>query len=312
MANTFITPSQIASTAIALVEDDMVLAATVSRNFEADFNGAVGTTVNVRVPSVAVARSRALDSTDPIVVDQLVETTVPVSITDRLYHAVRLSDEDLTFRIERFAEQVTQPQARAIAVAVEAKVVAEMVSGATTDEALGDAYSAATPSVTLVALRKALRDQGVPLGRLYAAVGTEIYADIMNAAETKDVSQSGSASALNEATLAQRLRGFTVVESNVLDPKDIIVYPSSAFTLVLRAPAVPAGVAFGQSLSESGFALTWLRDYDATTLADRSIISTFVGTATLPAVRTNTGTDAAPVWSYTTAAIRVHKGGEVV
>jgi hypothetical protein len=44
-------------------------------------------------------------------------------------------------------------------------------------------------------------------------------------------------------------------------------------------------VAFGQSLSDSGVAMRWIRDYDPMRLRDRSVLNTFVGTAV---VRDNT------------------------
>ena len=59
---------------------------------------------------------------------------------------------------------------------------------------------------------------------------------------------------------------------------------------VARAPIVPAGASFGQSLSERGFSLRYLRDYDAVHTVDRSIVSTFAGVAALPFKSVNRAT----------------------
>lgn len=294
MANTFINPTQVARTALALVGDDLVLAATVNRDFQAEYVAGIGTTINVRVPATLTARSRALDATGAITTDDLTESTVPVALDNMAYSAVRVNDEDLTLRIEDFARQVLSPQVRALVEAIEAKVAAEMQA---VSETLTIAYAAATPADTFVAARKALRDLGVPSSGLYAAVGTGVYGDLLKSALLRQVDQSGSSAALNEATIG-RLHGFTVIESNRLADDEMVFYHEDAFTLAVRAPIVPAGVAFGQSMSENGFALRWIRDYDSSTLADRSIVSTFLGTTTMPMKNSTSGASVA-------AAIRV-------
>lgn len=294
MPNTFVNPTQVARTALALVGDDLVLAATVNRDFEANYQPGVGTSVNVRIPATLTARTRALDSTAAITLDDLTETTVPVALDNMAYSAVRVSDEDLTLRIEDFARQVLAPQLRALNEAVEAKVAAELQSVAETTTI---AYDATKPADAFAAARKTLRDAGVPTTDLYAAVGTGAYADLLKSPLLRQVDQSGTSAALRDATIG-RLHGFTVVESNRLADDEMIFYHADAFALAVRAPVVPAGVTFGQSMAENGFALRWIRDYDSLTLADRSIVSTFLGTTTMPMKSTVTGANIA-------AAVRV-------
>jgi hypothetical protein len=50
----------------------------------------------------------------------------------------------------------------------------------------------------------------------------------------------------------------------------------------VRAPIVPSGVSFGASESSNGYSLRYIRDYDASVLKDRSIVSTFAGVAAMP------------------------------
>ncbi len=79
----------------------------------------------------------------------------------------------------------------------------------------------------------------------------------------------------------------------------VLVYIRTAFALVVRAPLVPNGAAFGASVTtpdttasdgtkSAGFAVRHLMDYDSGVLADRWIVLTFYKVAPLPlAVDTN-------------------------
>lgn len=277
MANTFYTPEAVARLAIALVTDDMVLASTVNRDFEADFGGGKGDTVNVRVPAVLTGRTRGLAATDAITVDSITESSVPVALTEHAYSAVRLSDADLTLNLEDFGRQVLAPQTLAIAEYIEDTVVEQMQSVAQhTTIAFGSDVAA-----TFADARKALRDMGVPSGNLYAAVGTGIAADILKSDLFRKVDWAGTDGALREAVIG-KIHGFTVIESNRLAEDEAVFYHTAAFTLAVRAPRVPEGVTYGASVSANGFAARQIRDYDPTTLADRSVVSTFIGAAVMP------------------------------
>ena len=283
MANTFVNPTQVVQTALALLRDDLILAATVNRDFEAEYGGGLGSTVNVRVPATLKARRRQLGATTAVVTDNLAETTVPVKLTDMVYSAVPVTDEDLTLNIQDFARQVLAPQITAIVEDLENSVATTMLS---LTETTTLAYSAANPIPTFTQARKLLRDMGVPAAGLYAAVGTGVYAELLEAKAIVDASESGSSAALRDA-VAGTVRGFQTLESNRLGDHDIVFYNRDSFTLAVRAPIVPDGVAYGESRSEGGFALRWIRDYDSTVLADRSIVSTLTGAQPMQLPRLN-------------------------
>lgn len=277
MANTFVNPVKVAAVALAILRDDVSLASTVNRDYEADFAAGTGATVNVRTPATLKARRRALDAGTAVVLDNVTESTQPVSITDMTYSAVPVTDEDLSLRIEDFTRQVLAPQVTAIAEDIENLVVATM-QGLTESNAAGDApaYDAANPKAQFTWARKKLRDMGVPATGLYAAVGTGVYHDLLNSASLVDVAQSGSTGALREGQVG-RVSGFQVIEDNRLADDEIIFYHGDAFTLVVRAPRVPDGVAFGESTAAEGYAVRWIKDYDSNLLQDRSIVSAFIG-----------------------------------
>lgn len=295
MANTLYTPEQLASTAIALVTEDLVLAKTLNRDYESDFGGGKGATVNVKKPAVLQAATRALASTVAVTVDDLAQTVVPVALDEQIYNAVQLLDSELSLELEDFGREVLAPQTLAIAEAIEAKVVAlfQAVAETAWGTAAGTAYDPTDPRATFVSARKALRDLAVPASGMYAAVGTTIAADLINYLGQPGI--NGESDALRDATIG-RIAGFTVIESNRLAVDEAVFYHKSGATLALRAPSVPAGASFGASASGNGFAMTHIRDYDSDILADRSIVSVFAGAKVMPIVSTaGGGADVTPV-----------------
>lgn len=288
MANTLYTPEQVAKVAVAMATEDAYLSALVNRNFESDLlgGGGKGRTVNIKIPAALIARERSIDEvTASIVLDTITESTIPLTLGTHAYSAVPLSEGDLTLDLTSFAAQVLGPQVAAVVDFCENEV-ASLLTGLTewNDAATAPVYDAADPVKTLTAIRKRLRDNGVPQSGLNLVVGTAVYADLLEANAIQDASQSGSTAALREGQVG-RVRGFNVVESTRVDDGDIIAFHRDAITLAVRAPIVPQGASFGQALSSGGFSLRYLRDYDVTKTVDRSMVSTFVGAASVPMKR---------------------------
>ncbi|GAB1641764.1 P22 phage major capsid protein family protein [Krasilnikovia sp. MM14-A1259] len=274
MAHNFVIPEQVLSTALTLLRDDLMIAATMNRDYEANFGGGRGTVVNVRIPATLKARRRTLaQAGTAITTDSLSESTVPVAMTHMVYSAVDVTDEELTFSIEDFTRQVTLPQITALVEDIEDTAVAELQA---VPETLTIGYDKANPVPTFTAIRKMLRDNGVPASGMWTAVGTGVYAELLDAKAITDASESGSTAALRSAQVGN-LRGFNVVECNRLADDEIVAYNRDSFTLAIRAPRVPDGVSFGSTQSNNGFAMRWIKDYDSTHLQDRSIFSTFLG-----------------------------------
>jgi plasmid stability protein len=297
--HSFVDPTSVARVGLALVTKDLVLGATCNRDYEADFGGGKGASVNVRVPAALAARERTLAENGAITMDDVVEGTVAVALASHIYSAVRVNDADLTLSVEDFARQILDPQVLAIVERVEDKVAAAMSA---LPVATGIAYTTADPAAAFTAARKRLRDLGIPSQGLYAAVGTAIYADLLNAKAITDASQSGTTEALREAIVG-KVRGFDIIESNRIGEKDIVFYSKAAFTLAVRAPKVPEGASFGQSMAEGGFAMRWVKDYDASTLADRSVVSTFIGVQAMTVATTAKAQDGSVV--RVTPALRI-------
>lgn len=274
MPHSFVIPQQVLSTAIALVRDDLALAATVNRDYEDSFGGGRGTVVNVRVPITLKARRRKLTADGTaITADTISEQTVPVTITEHVYSAVDVSDVQMRMDIRDFTRQVSVPQVRGIVEDLENLVVETMQA---LPETLTIPYAAATPHLTFTKARKMLRDLGLPASDIWAACGTGVYSELVDANAISDASQSGSTEALRNANVG-KVRGFMTIENNRLDDDEIVFYGRDSFTLAIRAPFPPDGAAFSASESDNGFAMTWVKDYDSNILKDRSIFQTYAG-----------------------------------
>ncbi len=275
MANTFITPTQIARTALGLLTREIVLPAVVWRDFDVEFAGRIGDSVTVRVPAKLDAREWDLDNNraTPIDTDDIAEDSFTVSLSKIPYQAAAITDEDLDLRIEDFGSQVLLTQVRAVAEKIEGYVAAAM-TGATYAESL--TLDNDDPYKTLVAARKALNDVNVPRAERFAVVGSSVEEAILVSDRFKPLDNQIGVGAFGEATLG-RIAGFTVVGSNAIDPDEAYCFHRSAYILATRAPRVPDGAKQGSSQSYQGLAATWTQDYDPDYLRDRSVVRAFAG-----------------------------------
>ncbi|MDG4792695.1 P22 phage major capsid protein family protein [Micromonospora sp. WMMD1082] len=303
MPHDFVIPEQVLRTAIALVRDDLGTAGTFNRDYEDNFGGGKGTVVNVRVPATLKARRRLLSADGtPITVDTIEEDTVPVAMTHHVYSAVDVSDVQMRMDIESFARQVVVPQVRGIVEDIENFAVETLQA---LPESVGLPYDPEKPHLLFTRARKILRDLGLSADGLWAACGTGVYADLVDANAFTSVSESGSAEALRNANVG-RVRSFNTVENNRLADDEVVFYGRDSFTLAIRAPFPPDGAAFSASDSANGFAMTWVKDYDSQVLKDRSVFQTYIGTKAMQVKRL----DKSGTTSLVTPALRVLTGTE--
>lgn len=321
MANTFLTPTVIARASVDLLVRELVLARTVWTDAVAgaEFRGAFGDTVTLRVPARRTARTRVLRAGTPIQNDESVEFGVPITLDTDVYNGAAITDEELTLDIVDFSAQVLMPQIRAVAEGVEDQIATQIV-GATyeTDHTLDadnsifltdsarDWYKIANRA------RRVLTESYVPLAGRYLLVGTAIEEEILNTERLiRNDSIGGPAtSALQEASIG-RIAGFTVITSTGIPDTDAYAYHRTAFALAAVAPAVPRGAAFAQQQSGAqagagGINVRWLMDYDYTNTTDRSLVDTYTGTAVVTDPEDPTDPDSDMILSR---AVRISGGG---
>jgi hypothetical protein len=322
--NTYLKASTIARASIGLLYRDLVIARTVWTDAvnPGEFTGALNDTVNLRVPARRVARKRTLRAGTAIVNDVSTEFSVPVKLDTDVYNGAPITDEELTLDITDFATQVLNPQVRAVVEGIEEEIADEIegadyvgrnlldpTNGAFVVSGATDWYRVAARAARL------LDDMNVPTSDRTLLVGGEVKEQITldeRFIRADSVGAEGANQLLRERTIG-RIAGFNVVYSPFIGSNDAYAYHRTAFVLVTRAPAVPAGVAFAQTRSAGapggnvgsygGLAVRWIRDYDYTNTTDRSLVNTWVGTATVEDAVTPTDPESATAL-YRAVAIR--------
>lgn len=257
-----IKPDKIVDGALSLLVRASTLGRTVWRNGAGDFRGAKNDTISVRLPAFAKPGKRTLRSATPRTRRKLNERKVDLSLTHGYTLDVPLTDEEITLDIDSLAREVIAPSAAGIAREYESDIGALMGSA---NYANSTIEIGADPYASAVQARKVLADMQVPLGGLFLACGSSVAAELLTSDNLRRADQSGSTDALRRAIIGQ-FANFTVVESQSLAPDIAVAYHRTAFAVQTMAPAVPQGVAWGESRSVDGYAIRVMQHLDASDL----------------------------------------------
>ena len=279
MAIVTLKAEQIAAAALGILRRDIILPGLVWKNAGGSFKGAKNDTISLRVPALSsTSRSMALRATgnDRLrVLDGLNETKVDLTLTEDIYKGVAVTDEELTLDIADFGAQVLDPIVRSVVEGLE-NLVADTISGAT--YAAGHTLSASIsddPYDVLIDARTVLNKRSVPTDRIVVC-GADVENWILKSDHLNQFEQSGDNTALRNAQIG-RLAGNVIIPSLALPADEMYIFHRTAFVLSTQAPVVPAGASFGSTISDSGLALRFIRDYDAMYVQDRAIVDVFAG-----------------------------------
>lgn len=276
----FLTAKGISRTAIALLTRTLVLPMTATRVSGDEFAGSNGDTITIRVPVPSVARTQPSPGAS-ITYDDVDETPVDVTLA-HLYHATRITDEDLSLAIESFAEQVTLNQVSAVATRAEDQLAGAM--NVLAAEGTTIATDGANVEDVVLEAREALGEANVPSGQRWLAVSPQVATFLLRLDKFSRVDASGTDSALRDAIIG-RIYGFQVVESNALNTGTAVAYHQSGFVFGNRTPVTPRGAADSATATEGGVGLRQIFQYDPDVLSDASVISTFAGASLVDADR---------------------------
>lgn len=284
MANTFIKANKIARAALGLLQREIVLPALVwtDATETADWHGNEGDTVTLRVPARTTARTRQLrgartsasEGNGIIQMDELAEQSVDVTLDEAIYSAVPTTDEEETLDIVDYGSEILTPMVRAVAEGAEnkiAKVMQNSVYATTVTISAADTFGG------MVDARRALNDAKVPMNDRIVVVGSGMEAAFLKDPHFNRFDQSGSDSALRDATIG-RIAGFPqVIVSQSLQPDEGYAYHRTAYSAIMVAPKVPAGASFGSRQSLAGIGMRWIKDYDFRNAQDRSMVDVYMG-----------------------------------
>lgn len=274
-----IKPQKFVNTAIGVLNQELTTPLLFARESIDKFKGSEGDKLTFKYPGVLPWRTYAFrnDRTDPIIFDSITESVADLTVGDRIYSGVRITDEQVDF--DEVTPQYLAPiQGKAIANGLNYKT-SNFLS--TTDFPVVIGNAEANLRMALLEARRVLNGLHAPQEGRTLVVGTDFEMALLLEKDlilAQNVGDSVADDALREATLG-RLLGFRVVLDAGIEPDSAIAFAGNAFTLFTGAPYIPSSVPVGASANYNGFSLRWLRDYEMTRVMDRSLMDTYLGIA---------------------------------
>lgn len=165
MANTLITPDQIAREGLVQLHNMEVMAACVHKEYVDEFRN-IGEKVRIRRPvKFAVASGKTLQ------VQDIEQGTVELEIQHRRHVAWALDSKDLTLSIEQYSEQLIEPAMISIAQQVELDLLQLTLD---VPDVVGSWGVVPGDYAAIAAATRRLREKAVPSdGRLYGVLDPE-------------------------------------------------------------------------------------------------------------------------------------------
>lgn len=282
-----LTAQGIARTVVPLLSRKLVLPRTVTMVSAAGFSPPNGETITVRVRAPRTARTQATPGAS-ITYDSIAQIPVDVSLS-HLYDAVHITDESLTYEIEQFASEVTEPQVDSVAAGAESELYTVM-NGLSADASFALSASDSDTESKIMTARETMSSNNIPVGNRFLAAAPDIVTRLLQVDNfvRADALGGGESSALREAIIG-RILGFTVVEAPGLTAGTAVAYHRSGFVLANKLPQNPRGAHETGTYSADGIAIRQIFQYDPDVLSDASVLSTFCGAAAV--YENGTGTD---------------------
>lgn len=292
MANTFITPDLIARLAYANLYENAVMANLVHRDYEGDFRGTQGATVSIRKP--AVFEAEEYDRGDGITVQNATETSIPVVLDTLLDVSFEVTAEQLTLEVADFNEQLLMPATEALRQGIDRKILT--LRDDITQEvgvAPGETYD---DPLVLVDAGRVLDQAKVPSTQRYCVAGPITSAEWMKDPLFHQADQRGDTDGLREASIGRKFGFDNFMSQNIEaaeanpDPGEPttevnVAFHRTAFALVTRTLALPAGAAKAAVFSGNGFGIRVVQDYDIDKKKDIVSLDILLGVKTLDATR---------------------------
>ncbi|MEW2351442.1 P22 phage major capsid protein family protein [Streptomyces sp. NPDC006684] len=283
MANTFLTPDNIARRALATLYESTHMAQLVHRDYEADFAGRQGDTITVRKPAVFTATE--FNRTTGIVPQNATESGFPVVLNHLPDVSFTVTTEQLTLEIDDFGERLLDPAMEAMAQKIDRDILSlrsdiTQTVGEVAENTGGENYNypgGAYPwsdSRVLIEAGAKLDTKNVPAADRNVAVGPRTKARWMAEKIWRASDQRGSTVGLTEAQFGANASGFTpYMSQNIAGPaadpetgepttEVDVAFHRTAFALVTRTLEIPPGAQDAAIVPYKGFALRVVYDYD--------------------------------------------------
>ena len=205
--NTFLTANEIAKESVMRLNNNLVMAGLVHRDFSNEFADK-GDTVQVRKPATFVAK----EFTSSIDVQNIEEDNVLVKLDKIADVSVEVTSKQLSLNIRDFGEQVVQPAMEALAQKIDADLMElykdvpyTFGSAGTTPDALAD----------IAGVGKVLNENKAPLSGRSLVLDPEAQAALVVLDAIANAEKSGSTQALREANMGRILGFDTFMSQNI-------------------------------------------------------------------------------------------------
>ena len=253
MANTLITPTNVARAALATYQYNAVLPMVCNRTFVSEFGGGSGDTITIRKQASLTAS--LFNRATGVVPQDITEGSITLTVGDLYDVSAVITQEQWDLDLKDFSFQVAEPMGKAMVRKSEQLIASEL-------ESIAPAAPGADLLTDIVAARSALTAAEVPTDNRVLVVGSGVAAALITNDNLIKADQAGDANALRNASIG-RLFGMPVVESVVLDAKKGYIVQKDALTLVSITPQVPRGAANASVQNFDGQAMRVVFDYDA-------------------------------------------------
>lgn len=239
MPNTLLTPSIIAKEAIIALQNSMVFAGLVHRDFSSEF-AAVGDTISVRKPATFTAEEW---NGSTVTVQNATETAVSVKMDKIIDVSFAATSKELSLSIQDFSEQFIQPAMRAHAQKLDSMLAALYIDVPYLANVSGTPVIADLASIgTVMNINKA------PMDQRKMVVGPTDYAKYVVLDAVLHAEKSGSTAALREASMGKVLGLESFMDQNVVS--------HVKGTLDAGATATGTAAAYTVTVASGGNALT--------------------------------------------------------
>jgi hypothetical protein len=292
MANTLLTIGAIARMALANLYERTIAAQMVTRDYDGDFNGAIGDTVTVRKPAIFAAG--VFNRSTGIVIQDATENSTTVKLDTLLDVSFAVTAEQWSLSLQNFNTQLIVPAVEAIAQGMDQRIIAALIgaTGAVNVNTNASAGAVNDP-LSLITASKKLNDAKVPHPGRIGIVTTSQAAGFLSNPLFIQYLQRGDTEGLIEASLGRKFEFDLYQTSNFPSGGKVgVAFHPSGFALVTRTLLPPAVAPQFASVAErDGFGLRVVRGYDITKKQDIVSLDVLMGLKVLDANRIVTLTE---------------------
>ena len=290
MSNSFLEATAIAREAILALENNLVFANLVHRDFESEFKNQ-GDDVAVKIPSTFTANTFSTTAT----AQNITESSVIVTLDTIKTVDVEITSKQMTMNIEDFARDVVNPAAYALANAVDSDIaaLAKKIGYVT-----GAAGTTASGLANIASVGKVLNNAAVPYNMRRLIMNPDAHASLITLDAIAGADKSGSTDALREASMGRILGFDTYMSQNIaaMATADITIGDTlvaatalaGATSLTLLATALTGTFAVGTKIVSTALSTTHVVVSAITTVTGSNQVTVSIHPALPAAVATGT------------------------